>query len=142
MNNRIFVFFALFTSAIGVNAISFFSNYIELTWEWPAERQIKHKVIVEVIELSKIWKLLKSPSFAENLPDPMSLKGKILKGNTFKKGALIKLKLPKVELNEITEGSIVMLGMVSENTVVCIKDKPTGLSDAEENVWLENIECN
>jgi hypothetical protein len=141
VNNGALVFAALITYTIGVNAMSFFNNYVGMNWEWPANRSIKYKIVIEVTELNEVKKLIKSPSFSEDLPEPMSLKGRVLRGEKFNEGVLIELKLPKLELNEVTKGSMAMLGLVNENTVVCIKDMPKDLSDTEERAWLENIDC-
>ena len=34
-----------------------------------------------------------------------------------------------------------MLGMVNENTIVCVKTIPPTLTDTEESVWLDNLDC-
>lgn len=122
MKNATYIFLFLVIGIIEVNAMSFFNHYSNMNWEWPAGRQIKYEITVEVIRVSAIKRFLKSPSFAKDLPDPMLLKGKVLKGGHLNVDSLIELALPKVDLGGITKGSIVMLGMVDDNTVISIKD--------------------
>ncbi len=121
--------------------MSFLQKEIVMTWEWPANRTIKHKVVVEVLELTPVKKIIKSPSFAANMPDPVSLRGKVSKSGLLNENKIVKLTLPMVELEEITEGDKLVLSMVNKNTVVCVKSIPNALTDTEENDWLEKLDC-
>ena len=135
-----FVLF-LVTHIVGVNAMSSSNNDTVLNWEWPANRIIKHKVIVEVFDIRTIKKWVKSPSFAADLPDPMALRGKVLRGDFAGQMEMIKLVLPKVELGDVSKGSKLAIGMIDDKTVVCIAALPLYLNDIEENIWMEQWEC-
>ncbi len=125
----------------GVNAMSFLKNDTIINWEWPANRIVKHKMIVEVVDLRAADKWIKSPSFAADIPDPMSLKGKVLKSNLASQIEIIKLVLPKVELGDVSKGSKLALGMINNSTVVCVGVLPLNFSSIEEDAWLEQWEC-
>ncbi len=121
--------------------MSFLKNDTIINWEWPANRIVKHKMIVEVVDLRAADKWIKSPSFAADIPDPMSLKGKVLKSNLASQIEIIKLVLPKVELGDVSKGSKLALGMINNSTVVCVGVLPLNFSSIEEDAWLEQWEC-
>lgn len=142
MRSRILLVAFLITYTIGANAMSFFNNDKEMYWEWPADRPIKYKVVVEVIKLKSIFKLFNSPSFNTYLPDPVLLRAKVIKGDLLSENETIKLELPKDDIEVgISKGTKVVFGMVNESTVVCVKTIPTNLSDTKEIAWLENLVC-
>lgn len=121
--------------------MSLFTNATVLNWEWPADRLIKHKIIVELTDVVAQKKMLKSPSFAADLPDPVEITGKVIGGDFLGKVAKITLKLPKIELAEASMGSRVALAMIDEETVVCINLLPLNLKEQEGEAWLEKWEC-
>ncbi len=121
--------------------MSFFSNNKTLSWEWAANRIVKHKMIVEVVELEAVNKWIKSPSFAADMPDPVSLEGKVLISDFPGKINIIKLVLPKPELGDVSKGKKLALGLVDNDTVICVGVLPLNLSDDEEDVWLGQWEC-
>ncbi len=121
--------------------MSFFNMDININWEWPAGRKLEHRVVSQVLELKTAKKMLQSPSIVGNLPEPMSLRVKVLQEGHFNEGVTITLILPKAELEGITSGSRVLLGMVDNDTAVCVIPMPDGLSDAEQSAWLEQAEC-
>jgi len=141
MKSILLVVSFIITYTTGANAMSFFNNDAEMKWEWPAERAIKHRVEVEALGIKTVNKIIDSPSFASNIPDPMSFRGRVLKGGHLKEGATFEVNIPKIELEGITEGSKVFIGMLDNERVICIKAIPTELSESEKGSWLENVDC-
>lgn len=141
--NKSKLFILIFTTFImaGASAMSFFSNNTAFNWEWAAGRIVKHKVIIEVVELEAVSKWIKSPSFAADMPDPVSLEGRVLRSDFPEKINIIKFVLPKPELGDVSKGEKLALGLIDDNTVVCIGTLPLNLSDTEEAVWLAQWEC-
>ncbi|MCF6252517.1 MAG: hypothetical protein L3J75_14815 [Methylococcaceae bacterium] len=141
---KIFMYIILATISLtaGVNAMSFFNNDTELNWEWPANRVIKYKIIIDVSNVAAEKKWLKSPSLAADLPEPTIMQGKVLLGDLASKIERIRLILPKVELGGVTKGSKIALGMIDSETVVCITEVPANTLDSELAAWLMNWECN
>jgi hypothetical protein len=76
------------------------SNYLELKWEWPANRDIESKVLVKIDSLeetsSGLFSIGKSPSIASNLPDPYTIKGTVLKSTSRFQEKTIQLIIPKL----------------------------------------------
>ena len=142
MKSSILLAAFLITYTIGAGAMSFLNNDKIMNWEWPANRTIKYKIVVEVLDLTPVNKIIKSPSFATDMPDPVSLRGKVIKGRgLLNETETVKLVLPMVEIEEVAKGIKLALGMVDKNTIVCVKTIPATLGDAEENVWLDNLDC-
>lgn len=139
--NKLILFVLLLTFMTGVNAMSFLKNDTIINWEWPANRIVKHKMVVEVVDLGAVNKWIKSPSFAADIPDPMSLRGRVLRSDLASQIEIIKLVLPKIELGDVSKGSKLALGMINNNTVVCTGVLPLNLSGVEEDTWLEQWEC-
>ena len=121
----------------------FFDNDTLLNWEWPANRIIKHKMVIKIIDIAAVKKIIKSPSLAANIPDPMALRGKVLSSDLNDEMEIIKLVLPKVELGDISMKAKLALGMIDDKTVVCITTLPSNLNDIiEEKDWIEKWKCN
>ncbi len=121
--------------------MSFLQEDIIITWEWPANRTIKYKVVVEILELTPVKKTIQSPSFATDRPDSVSLRGKVIKNGLLSENEIVKLVLPILELEEIEQGARLVLAMVNESTTVCVKSIPSALTDTEEKIWLESLDC-
>ena len=121
--------------------MSSFNNDTTLNWGWAADRIVKHKVIIEVLELEAVSKWIKSPSFAADMPDPISLEGRVLRSDFPEKINIIKFVLPKPELGDVSKGEKLALGLVDDNTVVCMGALPLNFSDTEEAAWLAQWEC-
>lgn len=115
------------------------SNYLELKWEWPANRDIESKVLVKIDSLeetsSGLFSIGKSPSLASNLPDPYTLKGTVLKSTSRFEEKSIQLIAPKLEIENIQPGKAAMLGLVDGKTCICI----VAVDDHNSN--LDDINC-
>ena len=107
-------------SIIGACAMS---DNIELTWEWPDGRVSDQKFLIKVNNVesksSGFFGIGKSPSIASNIPSPVVLAGEILKDEMLA-GKNIKITLPKLELESIKSGDYVVVGVMDENTCICI----------------------
>ena len=63
-------------SFLTLNCVGAFamSNFLELKWEWPTNRNIESKLLVQIDSVGKVssglFNLGKSPSITSNLPDP------------------------------------------------------------------------
>jgi len=99
------------------------SDNIELTWEWPDGRVSDQKFLIKVNNVesksSGFFGIGKSPSIASNIPSPVVLTGEILKDEMLE-GKSIKVTLPKLELESIKSGDYAVVGVMDENTCICI----------------------
>ncbi len=115
------------------------SNYLELKWEWPVNRNIESKVLVKIDSLEKVssgfFSIGKSPSIANNLPDPYTVKGTVLKSTSSFEEKAIQLIAPKLEIENIQKGKVAMLGLVDSKTCVCI------VAVDDQNTNLDDISC-
>lgn len=111
---------------------------IELTWEWPADRIVEQKLLVKVLDVNEnsgFFSFNKAPSIASNLPDPVTVKAKLIdqKGNL--KNKTIELTLPKLELGLIKVNDLVIIGIVESKVCICIKPVES------ENIDTDKISC-
>ncbi|WP_153301505.1 hypothetical protein [Endozoicomonas arenosclerae] len=110
----------------------------ELRWEWPAERKVQQKILVEITEIdssSGLFGLKKSPSLAQGFPDPTTLKGVIKSGQP----GTIKLVLPRLELSNLKPGDLLGIGLVEDTVCICVSPVPVN-SDPDQ--WLQTWSCN
>jgi len=141
---KYFLCFLIFSAAAvtGANAMSFFSNNeLELKWEWPSDRKISHRIIVQVDKIKAKKSLISSPSLADNLPDPVTLFGQVVRSDFELESSSIRLVLPKIELGDVLTGSKLALGLVDTSTVVCTAVLPSDLGESEEADWLQTWSC-
>lgn len=112
---------------------------IELTWEWPADRTVEQKLLVKIVDVksegSRFFSFKKTPSFASNLPDPVTVKAKIVSQETSLKNKTIELVLPKLELESIKADDLAILGVVDSKICICIKHVES------ESVDIANVSC-
>jgi len=142
LNNRLAKFFQYsLCGFLGATIMACNAGVTELKWEWRADRAITHKVVLDIQEVSKPKKLLKSPSFAADLPDPLTVSGKVRSAKSPIPTALINLTLPAVDLAGAPSGSRIALAMVDSKTVVCVEKMPSDLPQADEEIWLNGWEC-
>lgn len=115
------------------------SAELEMRWEWPANRNIEKRIAVKIEKIKDASQgflgIKGSPSLAAALPDPVVVTGTIVTGDPLLKGKIVRLTLPKLELETIEVGHLAMLGLVAPYTCVCIKR-------VEENTDLEKVNCN
>ncbi len=112
---------------------------IELNWEWPADRAADQKILIKVTDIKKqssgFFGIKKSPSLAQNLPDPMVLSATLIGNESNLKNKTLELVLPKVELGEIKNNDIAILGVIAGKTCICIK------AAESENTDPSTINC-
>lgn len=112
---------------------------LRLKWEWPADRQPEHKLVVavtDVREADKGWFGIKrSPSLLGSLPDPITLKGTVVKGDANLKDKTVSLTLPKLEADEVRKGDVTAIGVLESSVCICIKR----LQSADEDI--SNWKC-
>lgn len=113
---------------------------IDLKWEWPDEREAKDKLLVKIKNIKKessgLFGTKKSPSLVDALPDATKVTGLVLSDDKAISGKSVELVLPALELEGISSGNLVMLGLVNTNTCICIKAVESEDSD------LSKISCN
>lgn len=111
---------------------------IELTWEWPADRTAEQKLLIKVLDVkdnSGLFSFNKTPSIANNLPDPVTVSAKLMTQEGNLKNKTIELSLPKLELRSIKTGGLAILGIMEGKICICIKPV------AAENVDVGKISC-
>lgn len=98
---------------------------LNLKWEWPADRQPTFKLVVAVSDVSEAgsgwFGIKKSPSLVNGMPDPVTLKGTIVKGDASLQNKTISITLPKLEAGAIGKGNVAAIGVLEDNTCICIK---------------------
>ncbi len=112
---------------------------IDLTWEWPAERTVEQKLLVKVTDIEKfksgIFGFKKTPSFAGNLPDPVTVTAKVVGQETGLKGNTVAVVLPKLELNSIKKGDFAVIGVIDSKICICIKHVES------QNIDISSVSC-
>ncbi len=112
---------------------------IELNWEWPAQRAVKDKILVQIKSIEKpssgLFGIKKSPSLIANLPDPYTISGTVINTDTKLHGENVKITMPKLEIENVKEGSYAMLGMIGNTTCICI------VSVDSKDTDLNSISC-
>ena len=98
---------------------------MQLIWEWPADRTVEQNLLIKVIDVEKentgIFGFEKTPSFAGNLPDPVTVKAKVINQEIGSIEKTIKLVLPKLELKSIKKDDFAVIGILGSNVCICIK---------------------
>ncbi|KEQ18997.1 hypothetical protein [Endozoicomonas numazuensis] len=134
MQHRFIYILVLLSMVLGGCAMA---GETELRWEWPAERDIQKKLIVEVTEVtskSGLFGLKKSPSLAQGFPEPVVLKGVVKNGQY----ETVKLVLPKFELGDAKSGDLLAVGLVEDLVCICVSPVPIN-SDPDQ--WLQSWNC-
>jgi hypothetical protein len=112
----------LLFSMVGFRAMS---ADIELTWEWPADRTVEQKLLVKIVDIQKgspdFFNFIKTPSFANNLPDSITVKAMLIGQETDLKNKTIKLTLPTLELEPIKIDDFAIIGVVDNKICICIE---------------------
>ena len=95
---------------------------ITLTWEWPDGRSSEYQlsVVVDSIvpESKSLFGLKKTPSVIGWMPDGVTLNGIIKSDDSELSGKTLKLLIPGDEVEGVSKGSLVILGVVDKN--ICI----------------------
>lgn len=111
---------------------------IELTWEWPADRVAEQKLLVKIVDVKNrkagFFGFGKTPSFAGDLPDPVTVKAELLNKGGDLKGKIVELTLPKLELESVSVNDVAVLGVVDGEVCICIKQ-------ADPEADMENTSC-
>lgn len=98
---------------------------IELNWEWPDDRKADQKVLVQIVEIKEksrgFFGLKRSPSFVDNLPDPVTVKAVVVNKTAALDSRTLELTLPRVELDGISATNYAIVGIVDSKTCICIK---------------------
>ena len=106
---------------------------INLKREWPAGRQPNQKLIVSIESTTKhrtgFFGVKKSPSLLEGIPDPVDLKGIIIGGDSSLKNKSITITLPRIELENSSEGGFLAIGVIEPNTCICLKTAASATED-------------
>lgn len=118
---------------------------LDLSWQWPAGRQVGVKLLVQLDLLEPTKRGLlgigNSPSLAGSLPDPHELAGIVTHGPSEFQGNRVLLRIPGIETAGLTVGGIVALGLLGDGTTcVCIDPAPI-VNDSERIEWLNNWSC-
>lgn len=112
---------------------------IELKWEWPDGRAIEDRILIKVEDVkarsSGLFELKKSPSFAENIPDPTVITGIVQNKDTVIGGRSLNIVAPKPEIGSTETGSYAVLGVVENDVCICI------VPVESENVDITQIDC-
>lgn len=112
---------------------------VDLTWEWPADREAGQKLLVKVMDIKNegagFFGFKKSPSFAGNLPDPVTVKAKLIRQEKSLEGKTVEITLPKLELESINIGDFAVIGVIDSKTCICIKHVES------ENVDIASVSC-
>jgi len=112
---------------------------LNLKWEWPADRQPAMTLVVSVSDVSEAGKgwfgIKTSPSLVEGLPDPVTIKGTVVKGNASLVNKSISITLPKIEAGDLGKGNVSAIGVLENNVCICIKK----LQSADEDI--SNWQC-
>ncbi|HEY6527389.1 MAG TPA: hypothetical protein VIZ65_01755 [Cellvibrionaceae bacterium] len=107
---------------------------ITLKWEWPDNRKAEKSILVHVIEFKKhstgIFGIGKSPSLVQGFPDPYTIRGVVENKDNFLHGKTIELTLPKLEAGDIEKNSTVVLGVINNETCICIRKTDEGANKA------------
>lgn len=110
---------------------------IELIWEWPADRVAEQKLLVKIVDVKNqragFFGFGRTPSFVGDLPDPVTVKAKLLNESDLK-GKTVELTLPKLELESVKTNDYAMLGVVDNKICICIKQ-------VDPNVDIQNVPC-
>ncbi len=69
----------------------FFNKYTELKFQYSNNIEIKHNVLIKIIKIQKFNKLIDSPSFVDHVPNPLLIKGVVVKDGLLKENTKIKL---------------------------------------------------
>ncbi|WP_444943300.1 hypothetical protein ACJJIK_15760 [Microbulbifer sp. ZKSA006] len=100
------------------------SEDMELKWEWPAARKAEKTIVIEVTTLkpvgSGLFGLKKTPSFAANIPDPITISGIIQEQDSPLDGKTLKITAPKLELGSLKTGEYATLGIINNDVCICI----------------------
>ena len=109
---------------------------INLKWEWPAGRKADQKLIVNIASITKhntgFFGLKKSPSLIEGIPDPIDIKGIIIGGDSYLGNKSITITLPKVELENVSEGNLIAIGVIEPNICICLKTATSATEDLSQ----------
>jgi len=112
---------------------------VDLTWEWPADRVAEQKILVKVMEIKNegggFFGFKKSPSFAGNFPDPVTVKAKFISQEKSLEGKTVEITLPKLELESIKVDDFAVIGVIESKVCICIKHV------ASQNVDIANLSC-
>ena len=113
-----------------------------LSWEWPADRSPEKAVLATVtrITMQDANAIGNSPSMTAHLPEPMLLDAKAISG-AFHEGTPLSLRLPKMELGEVSAGDMVAIGLVEEDICICIEKAPVNLDEQALAQWFSNWSC-
>lgn len=100
------------------------SAEVELNWEWPADRPIEQKLVVKVDTVKPqkpgLFGFKKSPSFAANLPEPTTVRGRVVQAGSALDGKTIEVVAPQLEIGDLKAGEYAVFGVVNSTTCVCI----------------------
>lgn len=99
----------------------FFNKYTEFKFQYSNNVEIKHNLLIKVIQIEKVNKLIDSPSFVDHVPNPLLIKGVVVKEGLLKENTKIKLIIPEQELKNIKKDSIVSLGLIDEKRVISLE---------------------
>ncbi|MCP4341906.1 MAG: hypothetical protein GY799_24235 [Desulfobulbaceae bacterium] len=137
LKNLLFIIFII----LGVTAMGCNAKATDLKWEWPADRDVTIKIIVEILKVEKSKKFIKSPSLASNLPDPVEISAMLKTANSPITTELVTLTLPEVDLGDASAGTTIGMAMIDAETVVCVAIVPNNLDLNGQNEWLAQWQC-
>ena len=112
-------------------------------WQWPAGRAATEKIAVTVQEVRKerrgLFGLNRAASIGTNFPDPMVVEGQVVAGPAHLVSRTVRLRLPKAELGQAASNSVMALGILEDDIVICVASVPEDTADA--SAWLADWSC-
>lgn len=110
---------------------------ITLKWEWPDNRKAEKTLQVHITEFKKLSSgflgIGKSPSLVQGFPDPYTLRGTVESEDSFLHGKTIELVLPKLEAGDVEKNTTAVLGIINNQTCICIRKATEGANKAGSN---------
>ncbi|KAA5605235.1 hypothetical protein F1188_11730 [Roseospira marina] len=120
------------------------SKTLSLTWEWAADRAPTGRLLMEVTRIRKegggLFGLRKTPSLIDTMPEGHVVTGVVLQGDA-DVGRPVSLRMPGFEIPDIAAGDRVGLGLIGDETCICMVPVPADLAEEQIEGWLGSFAC-
>ncbi|MFT3925136.1 MAG: hypothetical protein QM778_21550 [Myxococcales bacterium] len=117
---------------------------VPIPWQWANGRAAQTKAVVEIKALATPgdgwFGIGRSPSIANNLPDPVDLEGQVVTSSPHIDLDRMLVRLPRSELGTARVGQRVALGMF-DNSCICVAAVPEYVAAANVTQWLDAWRC-
>jgi hypothetical protein len=115
-----------------------------LRWEWPADRTAQARIAIRVDAIEPVsagwFGLGRTPSIAENLPDPMRLRGAVVGTGQGDLRGTLAILLPRLELPALAPGDRAAIGVLGR-ACICIAAIPPEVGESQLAEWLSRWPC-